>query len=73
MGWEWRRGWKTGECGVIEEILRTEPDTLSDKRILRDQGPPTLTLATKPAGPVAKSGIHFSLKTKQNKKKILPS
>lgn len=51
------------ECGVIEEILRTEPDTLSDKRILRDQGPPTLTLATKPSGPVAKSGINFSLKT----------
>lgn len=39
-----------GEWRVIEEILRTEPDTLSDKRILRDQGPPTLTLATKPLG-----------------------
>ena len=56
------------ECIVIEEILKTEPDTLSDKRILRDQGPPTL--ATKPSGPVAKSGINFSLK---KKKKILSS
>lgn len=68
MGWEWREGvGDKGKCGATSETLRTEPGTLLDKRILRDQGPPSLlcTLATKPSDPEAKSDIILPLNQKE--------